>query len=137
MIDETNRIYRLLRENSITFKQEEFTSSPKSILITIGNTEPLLYVLVNRVDGDYLASDLSSTYLPRELYSDTPNAVSPKTRSEEIIQNAISLVLKKITFTTTPSIFSKHRGYIRLPIDGKITKIKQRKNYFNLPAKLN
>lgn len=93
-----------------------------------------LFVIFPKHGGVYVAYDLTSSGLPREIYPDTPpDYFSDKQRSTEVIINIESILSKSLQFYKAPGLFNKNKGYITLPIDGRIQKIFQKSNYFNLP----
>lgn len=103
-----------------------------SFAIAKGGRE--LHILFTNTEGIYLASDLSSHHLPRELYSDTAqNQFTEEQRSNEIITTVGALLNGQITYYKSPWLLNKNRGYLLLQIDGRKVKIKQSRNYFNLP----
>jgi hypothetical protein len=93
-----------------------------------------LDVIFPRHNGEYYAYGIESTGLPREIYLDDPKDFTEKDRSNEILETIEKILAKKIKFHEKPGIFNKEKGYIILPIDGKETKIPQKKNYFRLPV---
>jgi|GEM_PF-2813508 len=93
-------------------------------------------VAVPKHNGQYYAYSIESPGLPREVYSDEiAKDFSESRRSEEIVQTLNGLLSRTIMFHKKPTLFSRTSGYIEIPLDGDITKIPVKNNYFNLPVK--
>lgn len=93
-----------------------------------------IYVDIPLHGSTFTAYDMSSNFLPRELYNnEVQNNYTEAQRSSEILDNIELILNKKLKFYSKPNIFNKLRGYIILPIDGKQQKIFLKNNYYNFP----
>jgi hypothetical protein len=94
-----------------------------------------LYVIFTLFNDRYYAYSLNSLLAPSELYmdlhSDAPDGLAA--RDEEICTTVINLLSGKVAYHKKPSIFNKRRGYVELPVDGTMTRLSQKNNYFKLP----
>lgn len=91
-----------------------------------------LDVAIVIVKGQEYAYGVTSSSLPRELYSDSIPNERLHDRNKEILLNVRSILSKQIDFHPKASIFNAKKGYISIPIDGKVYKINQKENAFNL-----
>jgi hypothetical protein len=113
----------------------EDSSDGTYIDCTIKLEDMELFVIFTLFGDRYYAYSLNSALAPSELYMDikSDSLDDLATRDEEIRDTVVKLLEKNIPYYRTPGIFNKHRGYVELPVDGKILRLSQKKNYFNLP----
>ena len=94
-----------------------------------------IYVILTKFNDDYYAYNFDSDIAPSEFYldlkSDSPTLVSR--REKEIFSNITLLLNKKLRYHKKPSMLNRERGYVELNIDGKTTKIWQKRNLLGLP----
>lgn len=113
----------------------EETGDGAYIDCTISKDEIHLYVIFTRFGEKYFAYGLNSDLAPSELYLDLKEdrLDDLELRQEEIFKTIKLLLQKKVIYHKAPSLFNKRRGFVELPVDGKVTKIAQKRNYLNLP----
>jgi len=93
-----------------------------------------LGVAIPKRNDTYFAYTLHSTVLPLEIYPDNiSDGFTEEARSQEVLGNIENILAKKVVFHKTPKLINKEAGFIILPVDGKPTKLHQKKNYFDLP----
>lgn len=93
-----------------------------------------LYVGIPKLEGRYVAHDITSSYLPREVYPDVADGQHAlNDRTKEILSVVECILAKKIEFHRHPSLFNKERGYIAMPVNGEERRAYQKRNYFGLP----
>lgn len=102
-------------------------------LLRIISKDNYFYIWLKNYSGEYIPMDLEGGGLDREMYNEPFDEISKaRGRGEEILNNIDSILKRKLVFHAAPGIFNKERGYILLTIDGKETKIMQKKNFFEL-----
>lgn len=103
-------------------------------VVLLGVESRSLCVLFITENSKLYADDISSDALPRELYPEPlPKSVTIEQRNQEILQNIAAILSKDLQFHKQQSLFNAKSGYFLMPIDGKITRIHQKSNFFNLP----
>lgn len=124
MQKELKRITEIANEYSASLEVDEARDG--SYVDCIINHNGLdLSVTLTRFNDNFYAYSLESTILPRDLYPDEIKqaSIAPEDRSEEIINNVRLLLSRSASFTKSPSILNKNRGYITIPVDGESNKI--------------
>lgn len=126
---------KLFAKYHFKYAEEPFTSDGNTILLRGFNDKRNFYITFLLNQDQYLAYDISSDFLPRELYSDEiKGQFTAAQRSAEILDTVEKLLSRTLRFHPTPAFWNKGRGYIMLPIDGQVTKIRQTRNFFDLPT---
>ena len=89
-------------------------------------------ILFTNVKDEYYATGIESSGLPRNIYNDNFRDDMVDQRNAEILATVKDLLLKRIDFHKSKSIFNRKKGYIVLAIDGVKTKFPLKGNYFGL-----
>ncbi len=101
----------------------------------MSNNDISLHLLIHKLgERDYIYS-ISSDMLPPELYPDeVRKGYTLAQRSDEILSSIQKILAREIEFVPHQGMFGKTVGYITIPIDGIITKVRLEYNFFNLPG---